>query len=204
MTISTPRIDSPRLRPHPARRRGFTLTEVLVSAALSSLIMAGVLSAFLFIGRTGFSASSYSEMESQLRRALDTFAHDARMAGGITWNHAQSITLSVPTAGGLQHVTYAYDHGATGPTAGCFYRVLGGPDSTAPRRVLAREVAPDFNFTRYKLEQDGVTDNAALNDLETKLVQVNLRSVRTAVTAATTSQTGRSARFVLRNKRVTN
>ena len=201
MITSTPPIDA-----HPPRsgRRGFTLTEVLVSAALSSLIMAGVLSAFLFIGRTGFSASSYSEMESQLRRALDTFAQDARMAGGITWNHGQSITLSVPTAGGMQSVTYAYDNGATGPTAGWFYRLPGGPDSTAPRRVLVRDVASDFNFTRYKLEQDGVTDNVALNDLETKLVQVNLRAARTAVTAATTSQTGRSARFVLRNKRVTN
>lgn len=202
MTISTPRIETPA--PRAVRRRGFTLTEVLVSAALSSLIMAGVLSAFLFIGRTGFSASGYSEMEGQLRRALDTFAHDARMAGGITWNHAQSITLAVPTAGGTQSVTYAYDSGATGPTASCFYRVVGGPDSTTPRRVLARNIAPDFSFARYKLEQDGVTDNAALNDLETKLVQVNLRSTRTAVTAAAASQTGRSARFVLRNKRVTN
>lgn len=201
MTISTPPIDSHRPR---SGRRGFTLTEVLVSAALSSLIMAGVLSAFLFIGRTGFSASSYSEMESQLRRALDTFAQDARMAGGITWNHAQSITLAVPTAGGMQSVTYAYDNSVTGPTAGCFYRLPGGPDSSAPRRVLVRDVAPDFNFTRHKLEQDGVTDNVAINDLETKLVQVNLRAARTAVTAATTSQTGRSARFVLRNKRVTN
>lgn len=199
MTTSTRSTESRRPRPG-----GFTLTEVLIAAALSSLIMAGVLSAFLFIGRTGFSASGYSEMESQLRRALDTFARDARMAGGITWHDAQSITLSVPTAGGMQPVTYAYDGGATGPTAGCFYRLEGNPGSAAPRRVLVREVAPDFSFSRFKLEQDGVTDNTAVNDLETKLVQVNLRSTRHAATVGATGQQTRSARFLLRNKRVTN
>lgn len=199
MTTSTPRTEPAR------RRRGFTLVEVMVAAALSTVVLAGVLSAFLFIGRTGFSSSGYSEMEAEVRRGLDTFATDARMASDIHWNSAQSVTLSLPTAtNATQLVTYAYDATPGGTTAQCFYRLAGAADSTAPRRVLVRHVASDFSFSRYKLEQDGVTDNAAANDLETKLVQINLRVTRTAVTAGPTSQASRSARYLLRNKRVTN
>lgn len=207
MTISTPRID----RRHAAalarsgRSRGFSLVEVMVAATLSTLILGGVLSAFLFIGRTGFSSSAYSEMEAQVRRGLDTFANDARMASDIHWNSSQSITFTLPTSTSAStQVTYAYDSSTAGDTAECFYRVVGGAGSTAPRRVLVREVNPDFSFARYKLEQNGVTDNTAINDLETKLIQINLHVARAAVTVGTTSQTSRSARYLLRNKRVTN
>jgi len=199
MTITTPRIDSRR------GRAGFTLVEVMIAAGISTLVLAGVLSAFLFIGRAGFSSSGYSEMEAQLRRGLDTFANDARMAQNITWNSAQSITLYLPTDGsGSRLVTYAYDSSSTGETAGCFYRVVGPANSAQPRRVLVRNVASDFSFNRYKLDINGVTDNVAANDLETKLIQINLTASRTAHTVGTTSQTSRSARYLLRNKRVTN
>lgn len=206
MTISTRPIDRPAAaRTRAAHNHGFSLIEVMVAATLSTLILGGVLSAFLFIGRTGFSSSGYSEMEAQIRRGLDTFANDARMASGIHWNSSQSITLTLPTStSATTQVTYAYDAGATGDTAACFYRVIGDASSTATRRVLVRDVESDFSFARYKLEQNGVTDNAATNDLETKLIQINLHVARAAVTVGTTSQTSRSARYLLRNKRVTN
>ncbi len=177
----------------------------MIAAGISTMVLAGVLSAFIFIGRAGFSSSGYSEMEAQLRRGLDTFANDARMANGISWNNAQSITLSLPTAGnGSSLVTYAFDSSNSGSTAQCFYRLVGDASSTATRRVLVRNVDPDFSFSRYKLEQNGVTDNAAANDLETKLIQINLRAVQSGVTVAAATQTNRSARYLLRNKRVTN
>lgn len=199
MTISTRRTERPR------GPRGFTLVEVMVAAGLSTLVLAGVLSAFLFIGRTGFSASGYSEMEAQVRRGFDTFANDARMASDIRWNGSQSVTLTLPTVtNATRQVTYAYDPAAAGPTAQCFYRQAGAADSAAPRRILVRGVAADFSFARYKLAQDGVTDNAAANDLETKLVQINLRVARAGMTVGATTQSARSARYLLRNKRVTN
>ena len=65
-------------------------------------------------------------------------------------------------------------------------------------------VAADFAFHRYKVEQPGVADNTATNDLETKQVQLNLRAVRTGATTVAATQTAISARFILRNKRVSN
>lgn len=177
----------------------------MVAASLSVLVLAGVMSAFLFIGRTGYNASSYSEMSTQTRRGLDAFANDARTASGIQWNSSQSITFTVPGAGSATtQVTYAYDSATTGPTAGCFYRLPGGPASTATRRILVSNVAPGFTFRRYKLEQDGVIDHSAANDLETKLIQVDLQATRRRATAVAATQTALSARYLLRNKRVSN
>lgn len=199
MTISTPRIE---------RTRGdaaFTLTEVMISAALSTLVLAGVLSAFLMMGRSGFLSSSYSELQNQTRRALDIFGEDVRKAADLRWNSAQSITLSLATAGtGVSTVTYIYDNDPASATYACFYRKLGDAASTSSPLILIRGVASDFAFQRFKLEQSTGTDNTASSDLETKQIQVTFRVARAGVTTVTATQSALSARYVLRNKRVSN
>lgn len=217
MTISTP-LTSPRV--HPARvfvsafradpapagaRRGFTLAEVMIAATISTFVLAGVLSAFLMIGRSGFLASSYSELESETRRALEIFGNDARKATDIRWNSRSSITLWVATATNASNVvTYAYDDAERSATRGCFYRVVGDADSTLPRRILVRNVSPDFTFERFKLEQSDDTANYATSDLETKQLQVTLRARRSGSTTVAANQAALSARYILRNKRVAN
>jgi Tfp pilus assembly protein PilV len=191
MTISTQRTET---------SRGFTLVEVLIAASLSTFVLAGVLSAFVFMARTGFRSSGYSEMEAEVRRGLDVFAQDTRNATDVRWNSPQSITLTV---NGSQ-VTYAYDATATSPTYRSFYRAAGNADAAAPRTVLVRQVTADFAFKRYKLEQPGVADNTAHNDSETKLLQLTLRATRTSVATTGATQSAISARYLLRNKRVAN
>jgi Tfp pilus assembly protein PilW len=201
MTISTRRTKSPV----PRRTAGFTLVEVMVSAGISGFILAGVLAAFVMIGRSGFLASSYSELQSETRRALDIFGEDARKATEIRWNNSQSVTLYVATStNATVATTYAYDTDRRSSTYQCFYRVLGEADSTQPRRILVRQVASDFAFQRYKLERNGVTDNAATSNLETKQIQLTLRASRTGATAIVANQNALSARYILRNKRVSN
>lgn len=199
-TTSAPRIDRRCARP-----AGFTLTELIIASTLTGFVLAGVLSAFTFIGRTGFRTSSLNELENEARRGLEVFAEDARLASDIRWNSAQSITLTVPAdAAGNTRVTYAYDPGSSGPTAGALYRMPGDAESAQPRRVLIRGLASDFSFKRYKLEQPGVADNTAASDLETKQIQLVLRAARTSVATAGASQSVVSARYILRNKRVSN
>jgi Tfp pilus assembly protein PilW len=206
MTTSTPRIDPPRRRARPGRRiAGFTLVEVMVAATISTFVLAGVLSAFLLVGRSGFAASNYSEMESQMRVGLEVFGEEVRKATDIRWASDQCVTLFVATATNASTpVTYAYDSNQRSRTHGCFYRVQGEPDSTLPRRVLVRHVAPDFAFQRFKLEQDSDTENIARSDLETKQIQLTIRTTRSGATTVTTSQSALSARYILRNKRVSN
>lgn len=204
MTISTPPISH---RPdRSSASRGFTLTELMIAATLSSIVLAGVLSAFLLIGRTGYLASGYSELDAQTRRGLDTFGDEVRKSCDLKWNSAQSVTLTVTTSSNLTYlVTYAYDDTAGSWTKGCFYRVNG--DTTAPaenRRILIRNVAADFAFQRFKLEQSGVTDNTATTDLETKQLQLTFRASRAGSTTVAANQSAHSARYILRNKRVAN
>jgi type II secretory pathway pseudopilin PulG len=181
-------------------RCGFTLVEVIVSAGLSGFILAGVLSAFLMLGRSGYNAASYCIMEAEARRALETFSQEARLASNLTWTSANSVTLTVVTSTAATYlVTYAYDSSTSGTTAKSFYRVLGDASSASARLVLVRNVT-DFSFRRYKVV-NGV-DYTAANDLETKQLQITLRSVRTGVTTVATTNAVLSARIVLRNKAV--
>lgn len=193
MTISTP-----PTRPRPAA--GFTLVEVMIAATLSTFVLAGVLSAFIFLTRSGFRASGYSEMEAEMRRGLETFARDTRNATDVHWNSAQSLTLTVNGS----PVTYAYDAGPGGATAGSLYRLPGEASSTAARTVLIRQLDPAFTFRRYKLAQAGVADNTAANDTETKQLQLVLRVSRSNISAVGASSAAVSARYVLRNKVVAN
>lgn len=205
MTTSTPRTDSRTPAARRARSGGFSLTEVMVAATLSLLVLTGVLSAFLMIGRSGFLASSYSELENETRRGLAIFGDDARQATDIHWNSSQSVTLTLPTATNAQSlVTYAYDSDRDSLTAGCFYRVLGDDASTLPRLILVHRVASDFAFQRFKLEQPGVDDNSASSDLETKQLQLTLRAMRAGATTVAANQSALSACYILRNKPVSN
>ena len=177
----------------------------MIAASLSSVVLAGVLSAFLMIGRTGYNATSYSELSHETGNALDVFAQDARQACDLRWNSAQSITLTLPTAtNATTQVTYAYDPTAGSRTYHCFYRLLGDADSKAARNVLVHNVSTDFAFQRYKLEQAGVTDNTAANDLETKQIRLTLRASRTGATTVAANHAAVSSSFILRNKKVSN
>lgn len=182
-----------------AARRGFTLVEIMIGSTISLFVLAGVLSTFLMLGRSGYNAANYATMEAESRRALETFSAEARMASNLTWHSSTTVTLRVVTETGTSIVTYAYDTSTTGDTAGCFYRLTGNPDSTAPRRILVRNVT-EFAFRRYKVV-NGV-DYAANNNLETKQLQITLRSIRTGATTVAATNAVLSARVVLRNKPV--
>jgi Tfp pilus assembly protein PilW len=225
MTSSAPRIDSrpvafalatsvarasrlPRSSQHEGRLRstaaGFTLAEVLIASTLSAFVLAAVMSSFVFLGRTGFRTAGLSELEAEVRRGLETFAQEARLARDVRWNNAQSVTLLLPSGSPASMVTYGYDADAHSATHRAFYRVVGDADSAAPRRALIRDLADDFTFKRYRLETASGTTNVAANDIETKQLQIVLRAQRTAGTSAATDQSITSSRYILRNKRVSN
>src|SRR3954469_20406220 len=112
----TPRIDARR------RCRGFTLIELTMATTIASMVMTGVLSSFVLMGKNGYNAANYSMMEAESRRALETFTREARMANNITWTSANSVTLSVVDGVGTYNVSYAYDPSTAGSTARTFYR----------------------------------------------------------------------------------
>lgn len=194
MTSSIIHIDRPSVsgpRESRATGAGFTLVEVMVAVTLSMLVLAGVISSFLMVGRTSMNVTSYSVAEAEIRRTVEEFSQDVRMARDVKWNSAASITLTVPHhyPTHANQVTYAYD-----ATARSFYRHAGGVASTEPRTVLVRELM-SAHFSRFNR-----LNLAAATDPETKRVQVTMtvRRTRSTVVAATTALV--SASFTLRNK----
>lgn len=166
----------------------------MISAGLGAFLLAGVLSTFLFMGRSGANLQNYSDMESQARKALEIFAEDVRQAGSITWNSNVSITLTVNAAA----VVYEYDSSTS-----TFYRRVAGGTRALITGITANTFAfkaYNVNGTEMPLTTAGELTTASSS---TKQLQISLEASRRSTTVVAATNTVLSARFILRNKIVT-
>ena len=186
-----------------SRRPGaFTLAEVMIGATIGSLVLVGVLSAFLMLGRSGTNIVAYTSMDTQTRRALEEFGQDVRMASDLTWNSTTSITLTVPDnyTATANHVTYAWDNVAGSATYRCFYRKPGTAaenDATLNRKTTYITNVTSFTFRRYN-RNNLATETTT--DPETKRIRIEMTLTTTNRTVVSATDTTLSATFVMRNK----
>lgn len=183
----------------------------MISAGLASIILTGVMSTFLMLGRTGANMQNYSDLEAQTRKALEMFSRETRMAYAVSSYSSTSVTLSIPdtsssrTALGYQ-VTYTFDSGQnrftrTGPP-------LDNPAGTSSTTTLVTNVQQitgrsPFNYYRFVTGggyTNGFTSNTAANATEIKQIELNFAAQRQNQTVATATDKVLSARFILRNK----
>jgi Tfp pilus assembly protein PilW len=176
------------------RLSAFTLAEVMIGVSVSAFIMAGVMSTFLFLGRSGANIQNYNDMEAQARQALEVFAQDTRQASSITWNSEKDISLTVDSIA----IRYYYDSGTA-----TFRRTN---TNTGVTRTLVTGIVL-FEFKAYGITGSSLplstTTERVTATKSTKQLQLSLESSRTTRTVAAASNTVLSARFILRNKRVT-
>lgn len=171
----------------------------MIGAALGSVVLAGVMSTFLMLSRSGIAAVNYTTMDAQSRRALEEFAQDIRMASNVTWNSTASITLTVPenyvTAdpATTNRVTYAWDNDSASGSYRCFYRLPGGSTS---KTIYIRNVTT-FLFARFDRLNGPTASNAS-----TKRIQISMTVTTTARTVVATTDQLVSASYILRNKPV--
>jgi hypothetical protein len=89
----------------------FTLVEVMIGSSLGAVILAGVLSTYVFLGRNLARVSSYQALESESRKALAYLARDFTQAqtvkNGTTLRDSQ-VTLVLPAG----EVVYTFDAAA--------------------------------------------------------------------------------------------
>jgi Tfp pilus assembly protein PilW len=171
--------------------RGFTIIEMMVGATLSTIILAGTMTTFLFLGRSGANLRNYSDMEAQARKSLEIFAEDTRQASSVTWTTSESVTLVVNAA----NIYYAY-------AAGKFTRKTDLTTATLLTGITS------FSFSAYDINGTAITDfsTAAARTTannSTKQVQISLSAARSTQTVTTATNIVLSARYVLRNKKVT-
>jgi Tfp pilus assembly protein PilW len=175
--------------------RAFTLVEVMIGAVIGTMVLAGVLSTFLMLGRSGANIANYSTMEAQARRALEELSQDIRMGESVVWPNslstADSVTIKVPheytslTAPvTYDDITYSYNS-----TTKTFNRVIGGNT-----RILVRNVA-SCSFERFDRLNGTTTSTTA-----TKRIKITLVARSKDQTVAAATNTILSAAYILRNK----
>jgi Tfp pilus assembly protein PilW len=181
----------------------FTLVEVLIAASLGSIVLAGVLSTFLMLVRSGIRVGNYSRMETETRRAFEQLGIDARMANNFVSNYTGSVitsfTLTIPSndLSSQRTVTYGYDTSNV-KEKNRFYYVPGSvPGETNGRVYLVGKVT-SLTFLRYDTN-DVLIPAATTSDAGVKHIQVSISVSRADVGVAAATQVIRSSAFTLRN-----
>lgn len=152
--------------------RGFTLVELLVGVTLSGMVMAAVLSSYIFLARSFTRLSNQQVLESEARRTLTYFSRDVQAATGIatistspTSPAANRVDLTVPTTtGSTNTVTYYYNSDLTDNATVS----VNGTDVIMPAASLTRCVYNGTTVTSLTLLRyitDGDTDETD-NDLQ--------------------------------------
>ncbi len=182
-----------RISVHDSSRRaaaGFSLAELLIALALSAMVGAAVLSAYLFMARSLARLANYQRLEVESRRALQMLNTDARMAVALASPTAASVTLTVPTAGGTTTVAYTYDSST--------HTLTRAAGASMPVTLLTGVQSFAFN---YYDKQDAVQASPQ------SIKQVDVSFATAAGSLESTAQarfTAISARMLLQNKRLMN
>lgn len=124
--------------------RGYTLVELLVAIAVTSIVLTGTYAAYTFFAQQQQSLMAQTEIDRGALRAIDLIQSDIRMAGfkeyanPVAMSATQAIVIAKDNPGDVRFVYDDFD------TAGVLYRALiryylaDAPAGT-PRKRLLRE-----------------------------------------------------------------
>ncbi len=169
------------------RSRGFSLVEVLMAVSLSSLVLAGVFSATIFVNQSGFALENYSSMEGSYQRMLTRFSRDAWMASDAKW--VNSHTLRLETIKGEVEYRYVSADGA-------FIR----KDSSGENILLTDISSLQFRAFDSNGNDIPLQGNFASASTATKSTQLVIQTNRSVPMGWSNDASLSTARFMLRNK----
>jgi prepilin-type N-terminal cleavage/methylation domain-containing protein len=171
-----------------AGRRGFTLAEVMVATALLAVVLAGVLAAYLFVGRNLTRLVNLQQQEVEGRRALRNFTQDVSAAIQLTNATPTNLMLTMPSGAGTTSVTYSYLAAASG---GRLVRTQAANSQTLLTGLTS------FQITYFNEAGDVVTSSPQ----SVKAVELVYSSASGSAASGTQArQTTVSPRVLLRNK----
>lgn len=171
-----------------AGRGGFSLVEVLVGSTLAAIVLAAVLSTYLFMGRSLTRLANSQEQDVKSRRALRLFTNDVSAAIQLTTATESTLTLTKTTAGANVTVSYVYSS-----AAGTLSRTQG----TATQKLLTGLTA--CTITYYNPGGSVVTSSIS----SVKAAELSFStSVGTAKSGTAAKYATVSPRVVMRNKPV--
>jgi prepilin-type N-terminal cleavage/methylation domain-containing protein len=123
---------------------GYTLVELLVAIAVTSIVLAGTYAAYTFFSQQQQSLLAQTEVDRNALRAIDLMQSDIRMAGFKDYSDpnamsaSQAIVISSATPGDIRFVYDDFDASGGLYRALIRYYVADAPAGT-PRKRLLRE-----------------------------------------------------------------
>ncbi|ADE54638.1 PilW family protein [Coraliomargarita akajimensis] len=185
MTFSTKRVA------RSLGRQGFTLVELLVTATLLGLVIAGTVSISIFFLKSNYSLGSAVVMLGEERLFIEQLGQDLRSANAVTNAQTNQLTLSVEDPGGSTS-TVVYAHSAS---SGVTTRQV---DSGKARQILSNVSSITYRYYDASGGQVSGTMNvaklASIKRIEVGLEQSKNDGGRQRTESLTTT------RFLLRRK----
>jgi prepilin-type N-terminal cleavage/methylation domain-containing protein len=170
------------------RHTGFTLVEVLVATALSSLFLLGLASFSLMSARDCAAISNYSSLETQSRMALDHMTQQIRQTRGLTSCTATNLIFADSDGTPLE-----FDYDPNGRTV---TRLKGGVSTTY------LQGCDSFQYSIYQRNPVSGSYNAypTATASTCKLIQFTWICSRTLLGARINTETVQSAKIVIRKQ----
>lgn len=183
-------------------QHAFTLIELLVGSALSAMVMAAVLSSYVYLGRNLTRLANYQTLETKGREALTYLRRDFALAQAVktgTTPTASTVTLVLPAG----EVIYTYASNTLTRTA----NFGPNPSVTLLKNDFCTCSAFAFNYYTttggVPLDQNTGTTNVPYSvkqiDVSFTLLTTSSQSVDTRAKYQAVS-----SRFLLRNKQLPN
>jgi prepilin-type N-terminal cleavage/methylation domain-containing protein len=181
--------------------RGFTLVEVMVGLALSSIIFALAGSLWLFASRSFVAMGNYADLDSKSRYALDLMSRDIREATQVTGFQNSGTTKWFTVTNATAGTATTYTWNATPRKLVC--QKPGQPDQV----FLTECDRWDFQlYQRAPQTNGGYVFYPATNAFGTydlgicKLINMTWKCSRTILGSKVNTESVQTAQVVLRNK----
>ena len=173
-------------------KRGFTLMEVLITAGLSTIVLAAMVSVTFFAARSFKAIGNYRDLNQASRFTLDTMGRDVRNAAGLTRYTTNSITLTNSDFTGF---SYQWD-----PTTQALMRYYTNADGTVAINIMLT----NCDVLTFNIYQRNPTNNltfisAVASPNQTKLINVDWKCSRTIQGAKANTESVQTAQIVIRN-----
>lgn len=188
MTTTTGHSNRRLIRPSTA---AFTLTEMMVTLSLTALVAGAILGSVIFVARSAFGIANYSDMNREARLGLETFGRDVRSAEAI---HA-----------GFDDTAFTIDvrRPDESPDPITYIFLPDDPDRPLVRITAGEERRLITGIENLAFSYNDLQGNPAVSHSDVKQMRLQLKMVREAAAIPQTERVV-SARYILRNKRVSN
>lgn len=168
----------------------FTLIEVIIATAIGTIIIAGVMTAFIFLTKSFNAFSNYASMHADGRLATDRLSTDLQSAYDISSFNASNLVLAIPTAFDSKGTVISNKTVSYSTINSAFYR---NDSSLGVNELLASNIVQvTFSLFDHAGNTTAVLANA-------KGVQIDMQ-LRKSVVGLTESEDYVAARINMRNK----